>query len=615
VAWDFGLVDLQDGSSIGRIERPYATSVNLPFKGPGASTIELHLDDPSLTDILDRDGRVLMKAYQKRPSGWALPFFGELTSCEETGTEDGEIVASAVFNDGLWRLAHRLAYGAGPTYSPDGVTFAGRPRNLLLTDLITRANDLRATGIIPGTMTTMEAVNATYSFKPISEVLAEMGLSPIVKYDPPVTYSVQDTLGTGTWTAGANPRRVPDTSTTIGNWGSAGGSSSDFFRNGTSPAPAALVRNFWDAGGLTGGGRWAWLATPINGDVVVQSDVRLDEPLGGLAQAYFGVMARMQAQNAFVYANVSVNPSGVSNVELWKKLPAGGWTLLQSFTGIELPVPSIGSVFSLRLRVLANGEYAVWYWRGGGAVSPGQPVILGDDTDMATGGQLANGQVGVYDAAIGSGGSIPGRWFYNFYAFVPVSAGGIEELDWRLTTVDSQVYAPGGSPPTIAQLDVSPQIGSVKPNCIFEFADGSHTTKSYRKLLDRNGLMNVGYALGSGDDSRVATGSDDASILREGMFEEVVASDIGDYGLRQAYIKKQIAVRGQARTLLNFEPASLVTPAPVFGVDFDNGDWVTARARVDGSERYNGLVRVYGVEINRDEDGTETMVPTLVESS
>jgi hypothetical protein len=52
--------------------------------------------------------------------------------------------------------------------------------------------------------------------------------------------------------------------------------------------------------------------------------------------------------------------------------------------------------------------------------------------------------------------------------------------------------------------------------------------------------------------------------------------------------------------------------APVYGTDYVVGDTVRMRAKYNGVTRLNGTVRVYGIELVIDDEGKETVVPTLI---
>lgn len=90
------------------------------------------------------------------------------------------------------------------------------------------------------------------------------------------------------------------------------------------------------------------------------------------------------------------------------------FTPLFDFLGdTDFPVVA-NAWYTLRLLVADSGHWAVW----GGPRSDNPPLLMaGHDTDLATGGGFATGQVGFYDAY--TGGGVVTRSYDNFAAWVP----------------------------------------------------------------------------------------------------------------------------------------------------------------------------------------------------
>jgi hypothetical protein len=78
---------------------------------------------------------------------------------------------------------------------------------------------------------------------------------------------------------------------------------------------------------------------------------------------------------------------------------------------------TVGSWYTIRLLIDASGQYMVWLFAQGS--SPGEPSLIGQHSDFATGGALASGKTGIYDA---NNSSTPiTRNYDNFAAWVPTS--------------------------------------------------------------------------------------------------------------------------------------------------------------------------------------------------
>lgn len=158
------------------------------------------------------------------------------------------------------------------------------------------------------------------------------------------------------------------------------------------------------------------------------------------------------------------------------------------------------------------------------------------------------------------------------------------------------------------------QVGSARTNCIFEYGCGQHNVATYDRILTKDGLANTIYSPPQGFPGTTALGdtmvsaSDSTSKNAIGLYQDEVNNDVTSIPLRQELCNEYVAIRKYARQQITFTPT---VDCPLdFGVDFDVGDTVGARAFVDGSYRYNGSVRVYGVTFNVDDNDAET--PSLL---
>ena len=158
-------------------------------------------------------------------------------------------------------------------------------------------------------------------------------------------------------------------------------------------------------------GRYAVLPASMAAQVAQVDFKHHRSPSAGPTQES-GVLARYNDTNNYLMA-VTRSVSGF-RFEVRKRV-AGTVTVLWGTDAI--PVQPQDVWYTFRLAVDAQGRWAVWYYRQGGGGNA-QPVAQGQDAVLATGGTLATGVTGFYDANTGS--STWTRSFDNMAAFVPV---------------------------------------------------------------------------------------------------------------------------------------------------------------------------------------------------
>jgi hypothetical protein len=126
-----------------------------------------------------------------------------------------------------------------------------------------------------------------------------------------------------------------------------------------------------------------------------------------------GVLARYTDTNNFLLAMlVRNNATGEITPQVYKRV-ASVETQIDGFADTGIGV-TFGTPMNLRLLVTADGRFAVWVSQ---STAFGDPIIVGSDTALATGGALASGKVGMYDRYT-AGGALT-RTYDNFAASVP----------------------------------------------------------------------------------------------------------------------------------------------------------------------------------------------------
>lgn len=178
----------------------------------------------------------------------------------------------------------------------------------------------------------------------------------------------------------------------------------------------------------------------------------------------------------------------------------------------------------------------------------------------------------------------------------------------------------GAMPNTIiGSIDIVPAIGQNQPNAIFEYGCGTFNVASYDRILTLDGLANQLYSLPQGFPDVVSAGDtmvyaeDLVAIAASGLFQDLVQGDLVSQPLRQELCNENLNVRENARQQITFVPT--VNCPLDYTVDYDVGDTVQARAYANGTYRFNGSVRVYGIDMAIDDNDAETPTLTLIPTS
>ena len=161
--------------------------------------------------------------------------------------------------------------------------------------------------------------------------------------------------------------------------------------------------------------------------------------------------------------------------------------------------------------------------------------------------------------------------------------------------------------------------GETKPGVILEFGTGRNNAREYRWLVDKTRSINRAFALPADFPNNagleVVSAEDAASITARGLREEVVSTDLIDATLRTQLCQEHVDVRAAPMQRFTILPVVGGVGAPVPFEDYELGDIVEGRVLDQGIVMLNGLVRVWGIEVNIDEQGLETDTLTFVEES
>lgn len=658
--WRYGLTTLFGGllgEVMGALERRVLPD---PLNGLPSASIRMRLENPMAKEIISRRGDVMLKVYQDvgaRVSG-ALASSGNVTVTSTVGFSakgslmiDAEIVTytgltsttftgctrgargtsaathlsgtpilplrlfgdclqwevvrregerslAANFAGAPWRLQHRLAGKLGT-----GVTYSSTARGAIITDLVNTTDAEWGAGIVMGDVSSFYPVSITDPryFKPIAELISEFAAIRVVPLVIP-TWTVADPFNQG----GSDHNLIGHSLVTPSGqtWGAVSTGDTDGIVvrgsvTGVDPAGVAVRVAANDAAGIQNGHR-ALAGTSTFTDVIAQVDLQYWQDF--FDEGSIGMTLRDDGNNNYLLVVLSLFPvAAIQVVEVIGGTP----NVIRSYT---LGATAVLTWYHLIAQADATGDFAVWFSTPPGGDYTAGLRILGHSENLKTGGPLASGKAGLFDHHHDS--SATTRLWDSFDA-APATASLVpQDLNTQFVPEEPGSYGTNSDGVTpkiqIATLNVTPSIGTVRPDLIFELG---RTLSGYSWSVSREGLLTQAYVL-SQSDVDVRTQIDGDAVKARGLFEEVLPEDFGNPGLNQAWADANVNIRKTPREILAVEMAP---GGPVWGKDYFTGDTGIARDKLDdGTVIFNGNVRVYAVEISDDQEGKVTEVPRLV---
>lgn len=157
--------------------------------------------------------------------------------------------------------------------------------------------------------------------------------------------------------------------------------------------------------------------------------------------------------------------------------------------------------------------------------------------------------------------------------------------------------------------------GSARPEVIFEFGTGKNNLTDYSYTLNGENLITRAWSLPPAfPNGQVVNAGNWSAITALRLREEVIQSDLVAAGLRQRLASEHINIRKQYRQVFTFTPqVEDGTRTPRFGIDYDIGDYIVGRIRDKNVLLLAGIVRVYGANIEIDDNGMTKTTLTLVQ--
>lgn len=196
-------------------------------------------------------------------------------------------------------------------------------------------------------------------------------------------------------------------------------------------------------------------------------------------------------------------------------------------------------------------------------------------------------------------------------------ADAVDGFDWRF--IPHTVVNTGGNTATWGSLKATPAFGTVRENTIFEYGDGRHNLVNYRIINDRTNQANsLFHSTSNGPEAPgfpTMNYVDTPSVQQWNLLEDQVSSDATDPGVRQDLLISQARLRSQPRTIITYESNidDRQGRLPVYGEDYEVGDFIRGRGVVRGSTRFDAFFRTWGVEFTQGSNAQEKVSLLLEE--
>lgn len=194
----------------------------------------------------------------------------------------------------------------------------------------------------------------------------------------------------------------------------------------------------------------------------------------------------------------------------------------------------------------------------------------------------------------------------------------IDGFDWMIDPLENYVNGEVTSE-KIGTFRAAPVIGASRPESLFEYGGVRSNIFSYKRIVSRDTQANKVYHItpgGAGLTTSVITAINTASISDWKLLEDLAQADLLDPTMRQQFADEHVRVRKSPRQIIEFTPHGALAGTdrlPEFGVDYDVGDQLPARATYGRVTRFDATFRVWGVAFDIDALGRESPVLTLAE--
>lgn len=155
----------------------------------------------------------------------------------------------------------------------------------------------------------------------------------------------------------------------------------------------------------------------------------------------------------------------------------------------------------------------------------------------------------------------------------------------------------------LVEMSVAAARGVNKPAAIFAFASGNHSVQSVRRLRDAGELVNDVELYGQNMSIR-SPQTDAASQVVYGVWEDVrILPDIAQQTFLDELAATELKLRKSPRETLSITPVA--EKGPLLFQEYDVGDTVQVYVSSRLRRSFSGSQRVYGVDLDIDDDGYE----------
>lgn len=199
---------------------------------------------------------------------------------------------------------------------------------------------------------------------------------------------------------------------------------------------------------------------------------------------------------------------------------------------------------------------------------------------------------------------------------------GLDGFDWYIEPIKPEASGTNFLP-NIGKFQAAAVVGSEKPSVTFEYGTGRRNIRAMNYLRDQSTRANVDINISAEgteatpvNPTPVIIKHDPTNWERYGRYEDLVElAGVNNVSLREQYTQEALNIRKNPRRILSMtsDINDGTGRVPQFGTDYWLGDTVIARAMVNNFQLFDGLVRVYSVEVNINNAGTATYIPILIQ--
>jgi hypothetical protein len=363
------------------------------------------------------------------------------------------------------------------------------------------------------------------------------------------------------------------------------------------------------------------VALPLNKLPTASFQLRLDNPLADhLQQAGGYVKAYRDGQLMFYGPTVSVEETiNKETQSIAVNAVGAGWLLQKRLAGKS----ATGTPFASQDRATivrdlidaANAEVDT-------SISTAPLVAAPPAFGQFTASEFVRGATDYGGARISAGSAIT----YTAGPYRPIMeivrdlSVGLDGFDWVMVPYDN--YTDGAvTTPKIAEFQAFPLYGQDQNEAVFEYGTpGRYNVQEFKRTINRDGQANKVYHLAApGPDAPgypVVSAIDAASVSNWNLLEDLAAADLLIEPLRQRLVDEHVRVRSQPRQIIEFTP-HIFDPArmPNYGTHYSVGDNVRVRINYNGTLKFDGYIRVWGVSFNVDDLGVERVSITMAEEA